>query len=323
MNPDESNHATRENLWPSLPYHAWKDTWATLHMWLQIVGKIRLLCTPWTNHSWHVALYVTARGLTTSRMSYGERAFQIDFDFIDHRLLIQTSDGAIGMVALRPRTVADFYAELLATMRGLGIELRIHTMPNEVIEGIPFDQDEVHASYDAESANQFWRALVQVDRVFHIFRARYIGKCSPVHFFWGAGDLAVTRFSGRDAPEHPAGVPNCPDWVMREAYSRELSSCGFWPGDETLPEPQFYAYAYPEPDGFRAASAGPAKAYYHDGLREFLLPYEAVRLAESPDAVLLEFLQSTYEAAADLGRWDRAALEWTLPPAARKERWSR
>jgi hypothetical protein len=314
MQPDGSNLAAHEEQWPSLPYHAWKDTCATLHMWLQIVGKIRLGCMPWTNHSWHVALYVTARGLTTSRMPYGERTFQIDFDFIDHRLLIQTSEGTTGIVALRPRTVADFYTELFASLRSMGLALRINKMPNEVADGIPFDRDKTHASYDTASANRFWRVLLQVDRVFQIFRARYIGKSSPVHFFWGAGDLAVTRFSGRVAPEHPAGVPNCPDWVMREAYSHEVSSCGFWPGSDELPEPVFYAYAYPESEGFSAATVRPAPAYYHDSVREFILPYEQVRTAESPDMILLEFLQSTYEAAADLGRWDRAALERKAPP---------
>lgn len=298
-----------DEAWPNLPYGAWKETYATLHMWTQIVGKIRLVSMPWTNHSWHVALYPTARGLTTSRMPHGGRTFQIDFDFIEHRLLLRVSDGAVGSMELRPRSVADFYRELFAKLAALGLDLRIHTMPNEVVDAIPFDQDEVHASYDAEQTNRFWRALVQADRVFNAFRARFIGKCSPVHFFWGAFDLAVTRFSGRPAPEHPAGVPNCPDWVMREAYSHEVCSCGFWPGGDLLPEPVFYAYAYPEPDRFGVAPVRPGKAFYHDTLREFILPYEAVRRAESPDSMLLEFLQSSYEAAADLGHWDRASLE--------------
>ena len=295
--------------WPSLPYHAWKDTYATLHMWLQIVGKIRLASMPWTNHSWHASLYVSACGLTTSRMSCGERAFQIDFDFIAHRLLIRTSDGMSATLSLHPRTVADFYDELFSKMQSLGLDVRINATPNEVVEAIPFEQDEIHRSYDAHCANRFWRVLLQADRVFNLFRARFIGKSSPVHFFWGAADLAVTRFSGRPAPEHPAGVPNCPDWVMREAYSHELSSCGFWAGGEPLPEPAFYAYAYPEPAGFGAVRVSPGAAFYHSTLREFILPYEAVRLAPSPDAMLLEFLQSTYQAAADLGAWDRSALE--------------
>lgn len=302
--------------WPSLPYGAWKDTYATLHMWTQIVGKIRLQSLPWTNHSWHAPLYVTARGLTTSFMPHGERVFQIDFDFIDHRLLIQISDGATSMIDLRPRTVADFYRELFSTLAALGLDVKIHTMPNEVVDAIPFDKDEVHASYDPEYANRFWRALVQANRVLYAFRARFIGKCSPVHFFWGAFDLAVTRFSGRSAPEHPAGAPHCPDWVMREAYSHEVSSCGFWPGSELLPEPVFYAYAYPEPAGFAGAPLSPDKAFYHDTLHEFILPYEEVRLAASPDEMLLEFLQSSYEAAANLGRWERTALERKLPDAA-------
>lgn len=312
----------RTQAWPSLPYDAWKDTCATLHRWTQIVGKIRLQSLPWTNHSWHVPLYITARGLTTSFMPHGERAFQIDFDFIGHRLLIQTSDGATDTVDLRPRTVADFYRELFSRLAALGLDVKIHTVPNEIVDAIPFDQDAAHASYDAEYANRFWRALVQANRVLHVFRARFIGKCSPVHFFWGAFDLAVTRFSGRPAPEHPAGVPHCPDWVMREAYSHEVSSCGFWPGGELLPEPVFYAYAYPEPAGFAGARVSPGKAFYHDTLHEFILPYEEVRLAASPDAMLLEFLQSSYEAAADLGHWERTALERKLPDAARRTRGS-
>ncbi len=312
MQPVFSNPPARAEVWPSLPYVAWNETCATLHRWMQIVGKIRLVSMPWTNHSWHVPLYLSARGLTTSRVPHGERAFQIDFDFIDQQLLIQTSDGAVRTLVLRPRTVADFYQELFATMGVLGLDVKIHTTPNEVIDAIPFDQDDVHASYDAEYANRFWRVLLQADRVFNAFRARFIGKCSPVHFFWGACDLAVTRFSGRTAPVHPAGVPHCPDWVMREAYSHELSSCGFWPGGKLLPEPVFYAYAYPEPDGFSAAQVRPDKAFYHATLREFILPYEALRLAASPDALLLDFLQSSYEAAADLGRWERAALEQKL-----------
>jgi hypothetical protein len=297
-----------------LPFDAWKDTYATLHMWTQIVGKIRLAQTPWVNHSWHVTLYATARGLTTSPIPHGARTFQIDFDFIDHRLLIQTSDGAVNTMALQPRSVADFYQELFSNLHRLGIDVKIRTTPNEIVDAIPFDKDHVHASYDAEYANRFWCALVQADRVLKKFRAGFIGKCSPVHFFWGSFDLAVTRFSGRKAPEHPGGVPNCPNWVMREAYSHELSSCGFWPGGGPVPYPVFYAYAYPEPQGFGTAPARPGSAIYDTAMREFLLPYDEVRRAESPDAVLLEFLQSSYEAAANLGRWDRSALERTAPP---------
>ncbi len=295
--------------WPSLPLDDWKDTYATLHMWTQIVGKIRLTLSPWINHSWHTTLYVTARGLTTSPIAYGTRVFQLDFDFIDHRLLVQTQDGGRRAVELRPRAVADFYREVLAALGELGITVRIHTGPNEVPDPIPFEKDVQHAAYDAGSANRFWRILVQADRVLTAFRARFIGKCSPVHFFWGSFDLAVTRFSGRRAPTHPGGVPHLPDAVTREAYSHEVSSCGFWPGGGPVPYPAFYSYAYPAPAGFRDAPVRPAAATYNADLGEFLLPYDAVRTAGDPDHVLLEFLQSTYEAAANLGAWDRAALE--------------
>src|SRR5216683_307022 len=235
------------NPWPSLPFEAWKDTCATLHMWTQIVGKIRLVQTPWVNHSWHVPLYLTARGLTTSPIRYDPRVFQIDFDFIDHKLLIQADDGPVKTMALQPRSVADFYQNLFAQLAELDIDVKINTTPNELADGIPFERDQQHHSYDAEYANRFWRTLLQADRVMKEFRARFKGKCSPVHFFWGGFDLAVTRFSGRPAPQHPGGVPNLPDWVAREAYSHEVSSCGFWPGNEALPYPAFYAYAYPEP----------------------------------------------------------------------------
>jgi hypothetical protein len=307
------NDFLRSEQWPSLPFEAWKDTCETLHMWTQIVGKIRLIQTPWVNHSWHVTLYVTARGLTTSPIPYGSRAFQIDFDFIDHQLFVEASDGAVRTIALRPRPVADFYRELFSVLAELGFNLKIHTKPNEVADAIPFEKDYVHASYDAVYANRFWRALMQTDRVLKEFRARFIGKCSPVHLFWGGYDLAVTRFSGRPAPEHPGGVPNLPDWIARDAYSHEVSSCGFWPGGGPVPYPVFYAYAYPEPQGFSAADVRPHNAEYHPALREFILPYQEVRQASSPDAVLLEFLQSSYEAAANLGKWDRPALERTAP----------
>ena len=300
--------------WPELSFGQWRDTCATLHMWTQIVGKIRLGLTPWINHSWHVALYVTARGLTTTPIPYGKRTFQIDFDFVDHRLLIQTSDAQTRAMQLWPRTVADFYRELFAHLSALGLDIKIHTTPNEVADAIPFEQDRVHASYDAEYANRFWRALVQADRVFKQFRSSFVGKCSPVHFFWGSFDLAVTRFSGRRAPEHPGGVPNCPDWVTREAYSHQLSNCGFWPGNEAMPQPVFYAYAYPEPPGFRAVPVRPDQAGYNADSREFILPYDSVRQAQSPDATLLAFLQDSYAAAADLGEWDRSAIECTAFP---------
>jgi hypothetical protein len=295
--------------WPALDYRAGRDTVETLHMWMQIVGKIRMAQMPWINHSWHVTLYLTAHGLTTSPMPHDARTFQIDFDFIEHRLIIQTSDGATRMLALRPRSVAVFYEELFSKLAELGLDVKIHTTPNEVVDAIPFEQDHRHASYDAAYANLLWRAMARADCVFKDFRARFIGKCSPVHFFWGSFDLAVTRFSGRTAPEHPGGIPNLPDWVAREAYSHEVSSCGLWPGGEAMPQAVFYSYAYPEPPGFSTAPLRPDKAFYDGTLREFILPYDAVREAASPDATLLEFLQDSYEAAANLGLWDRPALE--------------
>ena len=301
--------------WPALPYEEWKDTLATVHMWTQIVGKIRMEMSPWINHSWSVPLYVASRGLTTSPIPHGTRIFQMDFDFVDHALRISTSDGSESKLALRPRTVADFYGVLLDTLAGLGIDARIHPVPNEVTEPIPFHQDEKHGSYDPEYAWRFWRALVQVDRVFTAHRARFLGKASPVHFFWGSFDLAVTRFSGRTAPEHPGGIPNLPDEITREAYSHEVSSCGFWPGNADAPDPIFYAYAYPTPEGFSEAAVRPEAAFWLEELGEFILPYEAVRAAESPDDMLSEFMESTYVAAADLAGWEREALE--LPPGFR------
>ena len=303
----------RWDAWPSLPLEAWNETCATLHLWTQIVGKIRLAQSPRVNHSWQVTLYVTARGLTTSPIPYGTRTFQIDFDFIDQRLIIDTSDGGVGAVALRPQSVAAFHARLMEEMAKLGLHVSIRQQPNEVADPIRFDQDETHRAYDREYARRFWQILVQADRVLKEFRARFIGKCSPVHFFWGAPDLAVTRFSGRKAPLHPGGIPHLPDRVTQEAYSHEVSSCGFWPGGGAVPYPAFYSYAYPEPRGFPQAPVKPPAASYSNDLREFILPYDSVRCAESPDRTLLEFLQSTYEAAADLGGWDRAALEREAP----------
>jgi hypothetical protein len=307
---------TPSDAWPDLPLEAWSDTCATLHMWTQIVGKIRLSRTPWLNHSWHVTLYVTARGLTTSPVPHGTRAFQIDFDFIDHRLSIRSSDGGSGGFPLRAEPVAAFYRRLMQEMAKLDLAVEIRPQPNEVPDPIPFDRDETHRAYDAEYAHRFWRILVQAERVFQAFRARFIGKCSPVHFFWGAADLAVTRFSGRKAPQHPGGVPNLPDWVTREAYSHEVSSCGFWPGGGAVPHPAFYSYAYPEPPGFAEAAVRPAAAFYSNDLREFVLPYDAVRTSDDPDGMLLQFLQTTYEAAASLARWDRGSLERQGEPAA-------
>jgi hypothetical protein len=300
--------------WPDLPLEAWAETYATLHLWTQIAGKVRLVQSPWLNHSWHVPLYVTARGLTTSPIPHGLRSFQIDFDFVTHRLVLYASDGGAGGFALEPQSVATFYARLMAEMAKLGLPVDIYRLPSEVADPIRFDQDEVHRAYDPEYANRFWRILVQADRIFKEFRARFIGKCSPVHFFWGAPDLAVTRFSGRRAPQHPGGVPGLPDWVTREAYSHEVSSCGFWPGGGPVSGPAFYSYAYPEPAGFPAAPVKPDAAFYSNDLHEFLLPYDAVRKSASPDGMVLDFLQSTYEAAANLAGWDRGSLERTGDP---------
>ncbi len=301
--------SARSERWPSLPLEAWSETCATLHLWTQIAGKVRLAQSPWVNHSWHVTLYVTVRGLTTSPIPYGARTFQIDFDFIDHRLTVQSSDGGIVALALEPQSVAAFYKRLMEEMGKLNLHVDIYRRPNEVAEPIRFDQDETHRSYDREYAHRFWQILVQADRIFKEFRARFIGKCSPVHFFWGAPDLAVTRFSGREAPQHPGGIPNLPDWVTREAYSHEVSSCGFWPGGGAIPYPAFYSYAYPEPVGFPDTPVKPDAAFYSSDLREFVLAYDVVRQSESPDDTLLDFLQTTYEAAANLAKWDRASLE--------------
>jgi hypothetical protein len=295
--------------WPSLPLAAWSDTCETLHLWLQIVGKVRLVQTPWLNHGWHVTLYPTARGLTTSPIPHGARTFQIDFDFIDHRLLIRDSDGASGGFALQAQSVATFYRKLMRELDALDLSVRIDRYPNEVVEAVRFDRDHAHQAYDADYANRYWRVLLQSQRVMHVFRARFSGKCSPVHFFWGAPDLALTRFSGRLAPRHPGGIPHLPDWVTRDAYSHEVSSCGFWAGGGPVSDAAFYSYAYPAPEGFAQATVQPAQAFFHQALGEFLLPYDVVRQARDPDGVLLSFLQSTYEAAAELGGWDREALE--------------
>ena len=303
----------REEFWPDLPFAEWKETAATLHMWTQVVGKIRLAQTPWVNHSWHVTLYVTSRGLTTSPIPHGLSTFEIAFDFIDHQLQIDKSDGARRTVELKPRSVAEFYRIVMGALGDLDVSVSINTMPNEIENPITFDRDEEHRSYDREYANRFWRVIVQADRVFKEFRSRFCGKCSPVHFFWGSFDLAVTRFSGRPAPPHPGGVPHLPDEITREAYSQEVSSLGFWPGNAAAPTPIFYSYAYPEPAGFAEAKIQPDAALYQPKLREFILPYDAVRTADSPDEVLLDFAQSTYDAASKLGRWDRTALEEVKP----------
>jgi Family of unknown function (DUF5996) len=295
--------------WPDLPLSDWADTCATLHLWTQVVGKIRLAHAPMVNHWWQVPLYVSCRGLTTSPIPYGGESFQIDFDFINHALILQTSRGEIETVPLGPRSVADFYQGLMSRLRGLGIETRIWTMPVEIQDAIPFEQDHTHASYDAEYVNRFWRILLQVDRIMTRFRARFLGKVSPVHFFWGSFDMAVTRFSGRAAPRLTSNSPNLGAWVMQEAYSREVSSCGFWPGNGGFGKAAFYSYAYPEPPGFPSAPMTPNATHYDKTLGQFILPYDAVRNATSPEDDLMQYLVSTYEAAATLGQWDRAALE--------------
>ncbi|MEJ2643578.1 MAG: DUF5996 family protein [Gammaproteobacteria bacterium] len=298
--------------WPSLPYADWKNTYETLHLWTQIVGKIRVAQTPWVNHQWHVALYPTARGLATSSIPDQGRTFEIEFDFINHALDIRSSDGRSVAVPLTEGSVAEFHAAVLGALNRLDIDVQIHSTPNEIPGAVPFREDKAHRAFVPEQAQRFWQALLQVDRVFKRFRSGFLGKASPVHFFWGSFDLAVTRFSGRPAPAHPGGVPGLPDAITREAYSHELSSAGFWPGGGAVDYPAFYSYAYPEPPNFRFTTVAPREAFFHEQLGEFLLPYEAVRTAANPDAVLLAFLRSTYEAAADAGGWDRAALECPL-----------
>ncbi|GEL16399.1 DUF5996 family protein [Pseudonocardia asaccharolytica] len=293
--------------WPSLRVQDWAATRDTLHMWTQIIGKIRLAHAPLVNHWWQVTLYVSPRGLTTSVIPYQSGAFDMEFDFVDHELHVRSSTGGVRSVALEPKPVAEFHAQTMAALGELGIETKIQARPNEVDPAIPFAEDHEHASYDAQAAQLFWRQLLQGNRVMGEFRAHFVGKVSPVHFFWGAMDLACTRFSGRPAPPHPGGAPNCGDWVMVEGYSRELSSCGFWPGGGQ--EGAFYAYAYPEPDGFATHPVGPAAAFYSTEYRQFLLPYEVVRTTTDPDRTLTKFLHTTYEAAAERGGWDRAALE--------------
>ena len=298
---------TRERPWPTITLSDWADTRDTLHLWTQIVGKVRLAFEPMVNHWWQVTLYVAARGLTTSLMHVGDRGLEIEFDFVDHVLDLRTTDAERAQVALEPRSVADFYAATVDALGRLGIVVPIVPRPVEVEVAIPFDQDDQHRSYDPDAVHRYWQALVQIHEVMVEFRSRFLGKVSPVHYFWGAPDLAVTRFSGRTAPPHPGGVPNCPDWVQRLAYSHEVSSCGYWPGGDG--EGMFYSYAYPEPSGFGDARVEPAGARYDGALGEFVLPYTTVRTAPDPRAALLQFLERTYEIAADLADWDRAALE--------------
>jgi uncharacterized protein DUF5996 len=305
-------NVSRPPSWPSLPLAEWVDTQATLHRWLQIVGKTRLQFSPAQNHWWHTPLYLSARGLGTSPMADRALTFEIELDFIEHALVVRTGDGREGSMPLQPMAVADFYRAYLALCAQVGIRVRIQPVPVEMPDRLRFDEDRLHAAYDADAAHRCWRLLAQADRVLKAFRGRFLGKSSPVHFWWGAFDLSCTRFSGRSAPLHPGGIPNCPDFVTREAYSHECSSVGWWPGSAgVLEEPAFYAYAYPEPAGYGNAAIQPAAAYYHAVLREWVLPYEAVRTSADPDAALLAFCESTYAAAADLGRWDRAALERT------------
>ena len=296
---------TRDHDWPVLDYAQWRETATTLQLWTQIVGKVRLALSPWLNHGWHVPLYVNAHGLGTSRIHAGRTVLEIDFDFLDHRLVVRTSSGPDRGFGLEPMSVADFYRRVMGELRAAGIDVAINVVPNEVPAPIPFTEDNLHAAYDANAVQRFWRVLAQVDRLFELFRTSFLGKSSPVHFFWGSFDLAVTRFSGRKAPLHPGGVPGLPDAVTREAYSHEVSSAGFWPGSDTYPHAAFFSYAYPTPAGFAEAKVEPVAAVWSQQLGEWLLPYEQVRTAPDPDAALLAFLESTYRAAADLGRWDR------------------
>jgi Family of unknown function (DUF5996) len=294
--------------WPDLVYPSWQETVATVHLWTQIVGKVRLSLTPWVNHSWQVPLYVTARGLGTSPIPFGSEILEMEFDFISHRLLTRTSHGEERALALEAQAVAEFYSRVIGLLRDIGVSISINELPCELPDAIRFSDDRMHAAYDPDATHRFWRALVQVDRVFKLFRSGFLGKASPVHFFWGSFDLAVTRFSGRRAPPHPGGVPGLPDAVAREAYSHEVSSAGFWPGNKTFPQAAFYSYVYPEPAGFRSWPLR-SGAYYDLTLGEFVLPYERVRTSADPEATLLEFLSTTYVAAAERGNWDRSALE--------------
>ncbi len=297
--------------WPALPITSWAPTFATLHMLTQIVGKTRLALAPMENHWWQVTLYVTPRGLTTSSMPYGQGIAAVDFDFIDHSVVIRTSTGASQAIPLVSRSVREFYGEYLDVLKALDIGAKLRGVPVEIVTAIPFAEDTEHHTYDAEWANRWWRVMFQADRVIKAFRGRFAGKASPVHFFWGSFDLAATRFSGRGAPEFSGVVPNCPDYVMKEAYSRECSSCGFWPGGDGQ-DAAFYSYAYPEPEGYKGYRISSESAYYDETLREFVLPYETVRQSASPEETLLTFLQTTYEAAANCAAWDRAALERTV-----------
>jgi hypothetical protein len=305
--------------WPDLPYAAWRETATTLQLWMQIVGKVRLMLTPWLNHGWQVPFYVTARGLGTSPIPAGNEILEIEFDFIHHQLVLRTGRGEERRIPLAPQSVSVFHRHVMDLLKDVGVEPAINELPNEVPDPIRFSQDRMHADYDAEAVHRFWRALVQIDRVFKLFRSGFLGKASPVHFFWGGFDLAVTRFSGRPAPIHPGGIPGLPDRITREAYSHEVSSAGFWPGNEAFPQAAFYSYAYPEPTGFRQRAVTQG-ASYNAPLGEYILSYDTVRTAANPDALLIDFLSTTYAAAAETGKWDRASLECALgiPAQARK-----
>lgn len=297
------------NPWPDLGYEDWKDSYKTVHMWAQIVGKVRLECMPWQNHSWHASLYVSPRGFTTGSIPWGDGIFEIEFDFVDHCLRINSSFTENRKMALTPRSVADFYKELMGHLRDMGINIRIHAAPNEVEVAVPFALNEADCSYDGERVSKFWQATVSIHNVFQKFRSGFTGKVSPVHFFWGAFDLAVTRFSGRPAPLHPGGMPNMPDDVMQEAYNREVSSAGFWPGNDAFPQAAFYSYCYPTPEAFGQAEIKPKEAFWSPEMGEYFLTYDAVRQSKDPESMLMDFLVSTYEAAADTGKWDREGLE--------------
>jgi len=306
-------------IWSVLSYPTWRETAATLHLWTQIVGKVRLALTPWVNHGWQVPLYVTSRGLGTSPIPARGEIFEMEFDFIAHRLVVRASWGAEKTIALEPQTVGDFYRRVMDLLDEMGIGVRIGDMPNEIPNPVPFSRDRLHASYDPGAAHAFWRVLLQADRIFKLFRSGFLGKVSPVHFFWGSFDLAVTRFSGRPAPLHPGGLPSLPDAVTREAYSHEVSSAGFWPGNDAFPQAAFYSYAYPQPEGFADARVPPG-ARFEQSLGEFILTYDSVRTAADPDALVLDFLSSTYTAAAEAARWDRGALECELGVPAKVRR---
>lgn len=306
---DINYNRTMKTGWPKLNYTASKDTLETIHLWAQILGKIKLERQPWTNHSWHVTLFVTPTGLTTGNLPDQNQHFQLDLDLVQHQLIIKTSSGKNRTLTLVHMPVAEFYKKVMHALAEIGIEMVIYKMPCELENPIPFDEDQTHKTYNPEQATAMQQALLKAQKVMTRFRAEFRGKCSPVHFFWGSFDLAVSRFSGRTAPKHPGGVPGLPDWVAQEAYSHEVCSCGFWFGSEALPQAAFYSYIYPEPDGYRTAAVKPAEAYFHETLGEFILPYEAVRNAKDPEGTLQEFFLSTYEAAANLAKWDRQALE--------------